>query len=69
MNSRHCHRKFIGLVVADANSEERLPDGAARQVLAEYGDFPANRDLRAAPRRRTSSSLRVKAGHANANAP
>ena len=34
-------RKFIGLVVADANSEELpVPDGAARQVLAEYGDFP-----------------------------
>ena len=28
-------RKFIGLVVADANSEELpVPDGAARQVLA-----------------------------------
>ena len=44
-------RKFIGLVVADANSEELpVPDGAARQVLAEYGDFPVylvNRDLRA----------------------
>ena len=67
-------RKFIGLVVADANSEELpVPDGAARQVLAEYGDFPVylvNRDLRA--RRVTTHELfplRVKAGHANANAP
>jgi hypothetical protein len=60
--------------VADANSEELpVPDGAARQVLAEYGDFPVylvNRDLRA--RRVTTHELfplRVKAGHANANAP
>ena len=50
-----------------------MPDGAARQVLAEYGDFPVylvNRDLRA--RRVTTHELfplRVKAGHANANAP
>jgi cytidine deaminase len=52
-------RKFIGLVVADANSEELpVPDGAARQVLAEYGDFPVylvNRDLRA--RRVTTHEL------------
>jgi cytidine deaminase len=67
-------RKFVGLVVADANSEELpVPDGAARQVLAEYGDFPVylvNRDLRA--RRVTTHELfplRVKTGHANANAP
>ena len=50
-----------------------VPDGAARQVLAEYGDFPVylvNRDMRA--RRVTTHELfplRVKAGHANANAP
>ena len=67
-------RKFVGLVVADANSEDLpVPDGAARQVLAEYGDFPVylvNRNLRA--RRVTTHELfplRVQPGHANARVP
>jgi len=66
--------KFVGLVVADA-AEEALPvpDGAARQVLAEYGDFPVylvNRDLRA--RRVTTHELfplRLAAGRSEALGP
>ena len=64
---------FLGLVVADACSEDLpVPDGTARQVLAEYGDFPVylvNRDLRARPPRGTRLVPRHVTLSGRSNAP